>query len=380
MNDHLILDHLHKHFDSVHAVNDVYLQINRGELVTLLGPSGCGKTTTLHMIAGFFHPDKGQIILNGKDITYLPPYKRNTPMVFQEYALFPHMTVFENIAYGLKVQKKKVQMRKKVEDILTQLGLVQVIDRFPNQLSGGQQQRIALARALVLDPEVLLLDEPLSNLDAKLRKKVRYEINELRKQLNITTIFVTHDQEEALSISDRVAVMNKGIVEQFGEPSEIYYHPTSEFVANFVGETNLLSVKIIECVKQNDEYLTKFSWHNQTFQVQCRQLDINKDQQRKLLLRPEAINLYTINQCDDTIEQGIRGSIKQRSFLGTIMRYWIDVDGHEIIVDDSKILEHGLFSGTVLLSFDNSNTHFLQNDPSSGGGGTTSTAGPASML
>lgn len=379
MNDHLILSHLHKHFDSVQAVNDVCLQINRGELVTLLGPSGCGKTTTLHMIAGFHHPDKGEIMLNGKDITYLPPYKRNTPMVFQEYALFPHMTVFENIAYGLKVQKKKVQIRKKVEDILTQLGLVQVIDRFPNQLSGGQQQRIALARALVLDPEVLLLDEPLSNLDAKLRKKVRYEINGLRKQFNITTIFVTHDQEEALSISDRIAVMNKGIVEQFGDPSEIYYHPTSEFVANFVGETNLLSVTIIECVKHNNEYLIKFRWHNQIFQVQCSQSDVNKDQQRKLLLRPEAINLYATNQCDDTIEQGIRGSIKQCSFLGTIIRYWIDVEGQEIIVDDSKILEHGLFSGMVLLSFNNSNTHFLQDDPSSGGDGSTNTAGPAPM-
>ena len=265
MSHHVTLRHLAKSFGNVPAVRDVSLQIERGELVTLLGPSGCGKTTTLQMLAGFLQPDGGQILIGDKDITAVPPYRRNMPLVFQEYALFPHLTVFENIAYGLKMQKKersipamrmkglfardsddeprRRMIRNKVAKILAVLGLPpQIGDRFPNQLSGGQQQRIALARALVLDPEVLLLDEPLSNLDAKLRVNVRYEIKELQKRFGMTIIFVTHDQEEALSISDKIVVMNQGVVEQYGEPAEIYYRPKNEFVAGFIGETNFLDV------------------------------------------------------------------------------------------------------------------------------------------
>jgi ABC-type Fe3+/spermidine/putrescine transport system ATPase subunit len=359
MNNHLVLNNLYKRFGDVQAVNNVSLEIKRGELITLLGPSGCGKTTTLHMIAGFVEPDSGEIILSDKNITSLPTYKRKTPMVFQEYALFPHMTVFENIAYGLKVRKtNRKTIKAKVESLLNHLGLPQTAERFPNQLSGGQQQRVALARTLALDPEVLLLDEPLSNLDAKLRIKVRYEIKELRKQFNITTVFVTHDQEEALSISDKIAVMNKGVVEQFGEPSEIYYHPKNEFVAGFIGETNFLNVRIINSIKREKKFHIQFEWENQFFKAQCTQSDIKSGQLRKLLLRPEAINLHQPDKISKS-EKSIPGIVKRSSFLGTIMRYWVDIGGKEIIVDDSKLSDHGIFSGKIVMAFKDQNIHFL---------------------
>jgi ABC-type spermidine/putrescine transport systems, ATPase components len=359
MSCHLVLKHLHKSFADVQAVKDVSLQIKRGELVTLLGPSGCGKTTTLHMIAGFITPDSGEIVLNDKDITLLAPHKRKTPMVFQEYALFPHLNVFENIAYGLKIHPKdRKTIRSKVEHILNLLGLPQAGGRFPNQLSGGQQQRIALARALVLDPEILLLDEPLSNLDAKLRIKVRYEIKELRRQFDITTIFVTHDQEEALSISDKIAVMHKGVVEQFGEPAEIYYRPKNEFVASFIGESNFLPANIVSCSEQGGKTEVQFEWRGQHFNVLTSQQDLRKGQQRKMLLRPEAFDICSA-ETENADMKLISGFVKRSSFLGTITRYWIHIDGQEIIVDDSKMNDHGLLSGQVFFSFKDRNIHFI---------------------
>ena len=359
MNSHLKLNHLHKSFGNVQAVKDVDLQIKRGELVSLLGPSGCGKTTTLNMIAGFFQPDDGEIWLNDQNITRLPVHKRKTPMVFQDYALFPHLNVFENIAYGLKQAKKDRRFIKdKVEKILEDLGLPKIIDRFPNQLSGGQQQRIALARALVLEPEILLLDEPLSNLDAKLRIKVRYEIKELRQKFNITTVFVTHDQEEALSISDKIAVMNKGVIEQFGDPGTIYCQPANEFVAGFIGESNFLTGQIIQSVSDGAETRVQFGWNGQVFEVPCKQRDIRVGEQRKLLLRPEAISLYRPDQVTGS-EGYIPGIIKRSSFLGNIMRYWIETAGQEMVVDDAKLIDHGSFYGEVLMSFKDHTVHFL---------------------
>jgi putative spermidine/putrescine transport system ATP-binding protein len=220
-------------------IDDLNLVVNKGEMVSLLGPSGCGKTTTLRMIAGFLIPESGKVFLAGKDVTEIGPEKRPSAMVFQNYALWPHMTVFKNVAYPLKVRKmSKSEIEKRVHDVLEMVNLMHHKDSRPAQISGGEQQRVALARALVQEPDILLLDEPLSNLDAKLRVKVREDIRELQRRLGITTVIVTHDQDEALSISDRIAVMNDGRIEQFSTPQELYDAPQTEYVANFIGSLN----------------------------------------------------------------------------------------------------------------------------------------------
>ncbi len=224
-----------------YAVHDADLEIAPGSFVTLLGPSGCGKTTTLRMIAGFESPDEGEIYLGGEPINALTPNKRDTAMVFQSYALLPHYNIFDNVAYGLKLRKlDKETIRKKVMDILDLVGLTGMEGRMTNQLSGGQQQRVALARALVLEPGVLLFDEPLSNLDAKLRVSMRTEIRRIQQAAGITAVYVTHDQSEAMALSDQIIIMEKGVVAQIGTPQEVYYHPASEFVADFIGEANFL--------------------------------------------------------------------------------------------------------------------------------------------
>lgn len=225
----------------------VSARVERGEFFTFLGPSGCGKTTTLRIIAGLELPDSGRVIIDGEDVTYLPPYKRDTAMVFQNYALWPHMTVFENIAYGLKVRKlPKEEIRRRVKEVLELVRLEGLESRYPTQLSGGQQQRVALARALVVQPKVLLLDEPLSNLDAKLRVEMREELKRLQRKLGITTIYVTHDQDEAMALSDRIAVMNLGRVVEVGKPDELYRRPRSFFVATFIGRSNVLKCRAME--------------------------------------------------------------------------------------------------------------------------------------
>jgi len=228
-----------------YAVKDTTLDIAPGAFVTLLGPSGCGKTTTLRMIAGFESPDEGEIYLGGEPINSLTPNKRDTAMVFQSYALLPHYNIFDNVAYGLKLRKMdKDTIQEKVTHILGLVGLEGMESRMTNQLSGGQQQRVALARALVLEPGVLLFDEPLSNLDAKLRVSMRTEIRRIQQEAGITAIYVTHDQSEAMALSDQIIIMNKGVVAQIGTPQEIYYHPNSEFVADFIGEANFLKGKL----------------------------------------------------------------------------------------------------------------------------------------
>ncbi len=282
------LDHISKIYKDpktgkdFYAVKDVSLNIEPGSFVTLLGPSGCGKTTTLRMIAGFESPDEGEIYLGDEAINELTPNKRDTAMVFQSYALFPHYNVFDNVAYGLKLRKmSKEEIHKKVMEMLDLVELSGMENRQTNQLSGGQQQRVALARALVVEPSVLLFDEPLSNLDAKLRVSMRTEIRKIQQKVGITAIYVTHDQAEAMSISDKIIIMNGGVVEQMGTPQETYYYPKSEFVADFIGEANFLKGEVIgkNLIRVNGIEL----------ESNTGTLEIGKE--CKLVLRPESVNL-----------------------------------------------------------------------------------------
>ena len=248
----LILTDLVKTFHDGHggtfnAVNHVSLTIPKGKIVTLLGPSGCGKTTTLRMVAGFEHPDAGEIYLGERKMNGVPAFDRNMPMVFQSYALFPHLTIFDNVAYGLRVRKTpKEAITREVEAALQLVNLEKLSKRYPGEISGGQQQRVALARALVLKPKIILFDEPLSNLDAKLRVQTRMEIRRVQQRLRITSLYVTHDQSEALSLSDYIVVMNKGEIEQMGTPEEMYNHPKSLFVADFLGNANFIEATVVE--------------------------------------------------------------------------------------------------------------------------------------
>ena len=243
----LELDHLEKSFGAVHVVKDFNLAVEKGEFVSFLGPSGCGKTTVLRMVAGFESPTSGSIVIDGKNVTGIRPNQRNIGMVFQAYALFPNLTVAQNVGFGLRVAGQgKAEIDKRVGEMLELIGLPQLGSRYPFQLSGGQQQRVALARALAIKPSVLLLDEPLSALDAKIRVSLREEIRAIQRELGITTIFVTHDQEEALSMSDRIVVMHQGVADQVGTPFEIYNRPATRFVAQFVGTLNLLDASVLD--------------------------------------------------------------------------------------------------------------------------------------
>jgi ABC-type Fe3+/spermidine/putrescine transport system ATPase subunit len=239
------LRNLAKNYGSAQAVRDLSFSLNKGELIALLGPSGCGKTTTLRMVAGFIKPTSGQILVRGQDITALPPHKRDSGLVFQNYALFPHMTVTENIAFGLKRRGvQPTEQRTRIAAIIDKLKLTGLESRYPRQLSGGQQQRVAVARALVINPAILLLDEPFSNLDAKLRENTGIELRRIQQELGLTSIFVTHDQHEAMSIADKIAVMHQGVIEQIGTAAEIYEQPRTRFVADFIGKANFLKAVV----------------------------------------------------------------------------------------------------------------------------------------
>jgi putative spermidine/putrescine transport system ATP-binding protein len=241
----LRLDSLAKRFGNHVAVDAISLDVRQGEFISLLGPSGCGKTTTLQMIGGFLQPDSGGILLGGRDLVSVRPHQRGLGIVFQSYALFPHMTAAENVSYGLEVQRiGKAEREQRVRDALALVGLVTYGDRYPRRMSGGQQQRVALARALVIKPSVLLLDEPLSNLDAKLREEMQIELRRIQRMTGTTTILVTHDQAEAMALSDRIVLMNKGRIEQVGAPEDVYERPATAFVAQFLGKTNLLQVQV----------------------------------------------------------------------------------------------------------------------------------------
>ena len=251
MDSVIRLEHVQKRFGDYIAVHEAHFDIGKGEFFSMLGPSGCGKTTTLRMIAGFEQPDSGQILLEGQDVSRVPPYRRNVNTVFQHYALFPHMTVRDNVAFGPRCKKlPEAEVQKRVTELLTVTRLAQFAERKPAQLSGGQQQRVALARALVNYPSALLLDEPLGALDLKLRQAMQIELKRIQREVGITFIYVTHDQEEALTMSDRIAVMNEGRVEQIGTPEEIYHWPTTVFVAGFIGVANLLPAKVVGLLDQ----------------------------------------------------------------------------------------------------------------------------------
>ncbi|MBQ6703728.1 MAG: ABC transporter ATP-binding protein [Clostridia bacterium] len=270
-----------------YAVDDITLDIKPGDFVTLLGPSGCGKTTTLRMIAGFESPDAGDIFIGGEAVNEITPDKRDTAMMFQNYALFPHMNVFDNVSYGLKLRKMDKQViREKVLSILKLVELEGMENRMTNQLSGGQQQRVALARALVVEPGVLLFDEPLSNLDANLRVAMRTEIRRIQQEVGITAIYVTHDQSEAMSISDQIVVMNKGVIAQMGTPTEIYYRPKSKFVASFIGEANYLEGKIVR--KEGEKSVIDIMGKHITAQDMAQD---REDDDATLMLRPESVSL-----------------------------------------------------------------------------------------
>lgn len=319
-----------KRFGSLVAVDRLSLVAEQGKITTLLGPSGCGKTTSLRILAGFQLPDEGEVFVGDERITDLPAYKRPTRTVFQNYALFPHMKVYENVAFGLQVQKvSKADQKERVEAALRIVGLEGLGDRQPGQLSGGQQQRVALARALVTKPKVLLLDEPLSNLDAKLRLIMREEIRRLQQSLKITVVYVTHDQEEALSLSDQVAVMNLGKLLQVGTPSDVYERPATRFVAQFLGLSNYLNGEIIE----SDADYAQVRINDSCARVQVSQA-YPVGERVIVTVRPENMILVPPEQADGN---GIKGQVVTGSYLGALARYHVKIEGHEkeIIVDES---------------------------------------------
>jgi iron(III) transport system ATP-binding protein len=308
----------------IRAVDNIDLKIRQGEFITLLGPSGCGKTTTLRLIAGFEFPDSGQVILDGKIINNISPNKRPMSMVFQSYALFPHMSVFENVAYGLKIKRMNDDLIQERVEIATQLmNLVGVADRMPHQLSGGQQQRVSLARALVMQPRVFLFDEPLSNLDAKLRVHMRTEIHRLQQRLGFTSVYVTHDQAEAMSLSDRVVVMNNGKIEQVGTPTEIYRKPASVFVADFIGRANFMESEVL---KVSETQIT-FDLFGQSITIPSAEYSFESGDAVYLVIRPEAVKFVH----DGT---GVEGDVKQTEYLGSRVEYETEIQGHFVSVTD----------------------------------------------
>ena len=299
------------------AVDDASLEIAEGELVTFLGPSGCGKTTTLRMIAGFEFPTDGEIYLDGNNINDLPPHKRDMSMVFQSYAIFPHLNVFENIAYGLKVKRfSRMEIEERVASVLELVALTGLENRAPNQLSGGQQQRVALARALVMEPKVLLMDEPLSNLDAKLREQMRSEIRRIQQVLGITSVYVTHDQVEAMTISDRIVVMNEGRIDQVGTPSDTYRHPRSRFVADFIGRANFIEGVVRS--QLDGKVVIEMLGQRLTVDAAGDDYEINTDV--TVVVRPEMMELNSASNHVD-------GTVRRASYLGDVVEYDVEVQG-----------------------------------------------------
>jgi spermidine/putrescine ABC transporter ATP-binding subunit len=315
-----------KRFGSVTAVDGINLEISKGEFVTLLGPSGCGKSTTLSMVAGFYPPTDGGIFLAGQDVSELPPFERDTGMVFQNYALFPHMTVAENVAFGLRMRKvQRAEIDRRVAEALALVKLEGLESRRPLQLSGGQQQRVALARAIVVEPSVLLLDEPLSNLDMKLREEMRVEISNIQRTVGITTLFVTHDQGEALVMSDRIAVMNAGRIVQIGTPVEIYEKPRTRFVADFIGRTNFFSGRIDGAAAEG---LARFR-SNRGLELLVPEAQVDGRRDVHVSLRPERCRLAG-EGADPGTAMALPAAVRQVIYLGSATQYLLDLGGGEI--------------------------------------------------
>lgn len=329
-------DGVSKHFGDVVAVDDVSFTVQDGELLALLGPSGSGKTTTLRMLAGFENPTTGRIFLRGTDVVGIPPHKRNTGMVFQDYALFPHMTVGENIAFGLKrhgVPSEAIDSR--VEEALAMVDLAGFEDRQPSNLSGGQQQRVATARAIAIEPEVLLMDEPLGALDKKLRDQLQIELRNLQQELGITTLYVTHNQEEALTMADRVAVMNQGRIEQIAAPSTIYDDPATEFVADFIGDTNFLPGSLAEADGE-----TRLRVADREIRVAEPDVPLGDG---VVFVRPEKL---TVNGPGHSVDDAnaLPGRVEQVVFLGSKIRYVIETNATELVAEEENRTGKDVFS------------------------------------
>jgi iron(III) transport system ATP-binding protein len=327
----------------VMAVDHVFIEIEQGELVTLLGPSGCGKTTTLRLIAGFEFPTQGTISLDGKVINDEPPHKRDMSMVFQSYAIFPHLSVYENMAYGLNVQRlPRHEVRERVAKAMDLVELTGLENRAPNQLSGGQQQRVALARALVMEPKVLLMDEPLSNLDAKLREQMRTEIRRIQKRLGITSVYVTHDQVEAMTLSDRIVVMNDGKIEQVGTPVEIYRRPLTRFVADFIGRANFVESTVRDVL---DGHLVVEAF-GATMTVAAPIGTFKEGQPALLVVRPEMVEI-------DHAQGQVEGVVRIVNYLGNVVEYDIEVNGQllALVENDPRHIVVHPEGATVRLRF-----------------------------
>jgi len=341
----------------VYAVRDVSLVVQPAEFLTLLGPSGCGKTTTLRMIAGFEQPNEGRVFIGEQDVTDLMPNQRNIGFVFQNYALFPHLSVFENVAYGLRVQRQSEgDIARAVGGVLALVGLQGYDRRFPHQLSGGEQQRVALARAIVIRPRVLLFDEPLSNLDAKQRVHMRGELRELQKRLDITAVYVTHDQEEAMAISDRIAVMHQGVIVQEGTAEDLYRRPASEFVAQFIGRANLLAARVLSLGPAGIELEVA----GQRFRLSDEKARVTAGQTVRLVVRPEVIDLRPADS-----GAGISGTIVSRTFLGEKAEYRVRVGADLLQVTSYNPVQRGVFppGQQVMLHFPTDTIQLLPGGP-----------------
>ena len=356
----LVLNDLVKVFgsgdDTVNAVDHIDLEVYKGNLVTLLGPSGCGKTTTLRMIAGFEIPTSGSIYIENDDVTTTPPNQRPTTMVFQNYALFPHLTVFENIAYGLKIRREAMNnIRKKTAEIMRLVGLEGFEERSPAQLSGGQQQRVSLARSLIMEPKVLLLDEPLSNLDAKLRVSTRLEIRKIQQRVGITSVYVTHDQEEAMTLSDRVVIMHDGKIMQAGTPQEIYARPINRFVADFIGKANFMHGQVIDILADN---ALEIELLDKRITVAEPKDQFARGSHVLLVIRPESIRLET--KKPDTLT----GIVREAVYLGSQMVYEVDMADNILTVEVANPQEHVVFEigEEVTLTFQEKSLHILPSE------------------
>jgi spermidine/putrescine transport system ATP-binding protein len=358
------IKNVNKFYGENHVVKDLNLQVYEGEFLTLLGSSGCGKTTSLRMIAGFEEPSEGMILVEGEPIEEKEPYERNVNTVFQSYALFPHMTVFDNVAYGLKMKKfKKPVIQEKVMEILEMVQLIGMEKRYPSQLSGGQKQRVAIARALINCPKVLLLDEPLGALDLKLRKQMQLELKRLQKKLNITFIYVTHDQEEALTMSDRIGIMNDGILEQLAPPAEIYEKPATRFVATFIGETNCF-----------DGCITTISEEKVQVAVECGMISglgtgFSANELVSVSIRPEKMK-YSLEPVEGFELAGI---VKEHIYIGSVLKTIVSLAngqeikierlaGEEILKENEQVYLYWNLSDAVLIhSMDNTFYQAIEN-------------------
>lgn len=318
------------------AVSNVSLEVLPGEMVTLLGPSGCGKTTILRMLSGFTVPTEGKIYFGDEEVSNVPSNKRNVGMMFQSYALFPHLSVYDNVAYGLRVQKiPQPELKKRMDSVLSLMQIEAFADRIPEQLSGGQQQRVALARAIVTEPRIMLYDEPLSNLDAKMREYMREELRKIQKSLGITSIYVTHDQSEAMAISDKVVIMNAGQIEQVGTPYEIYSKPNNQFVANFMGKANFIKTKVKEVTAQG----LNVSFAERNICIPPNEsLSFNTGDEVSLMIRPEFMNIVSE---DNT--SAFEALVVNASYFGSSVEYTLELGGNTLVMADYNVNTNGIY-------------------------------------